>query len=96
MSIIKKWFNFDERQLTPTEKVQDAQGRVEGALSMFSLAVNEIDEANKTLQEALVEDQKNKEVLLAKVDNVDKNMGRANDEIAANNNLKERLKEFTK
>ena len=43
---------FKKKQLTPSMMIQKAIGVVENAVSMFNLAVMEIDKANEILRES--------------------------------------------
>lgn len=87
---------FKKVQLSPFEKVAQAQNKVASALSMFVKASSDITEANTILEDAKLESQKEKESLIAKLNNIENNIGRANDEINANNALREEFQKFIK
>jgi hypothetical protein len=86
--------NKIQRGLNSEEKLQLAQNKVGQAFSMFHDAYNSISEANKILGEAKQQDQENKEILLRRISNIDKNLEKTDDNIGVNLAVQEELLKF--
>jgi DNA-binding transcriptional MerR regulator len=86
LSLFKKVTN---RKFTTEERVQIATGKVKSALSLFQEAHAEIEQANQVLMEVVAEDK-------AKIQQLERNVQRADEELAMNFALQNKLAEFLK
>ncbi len=84
-----KLFKLKKKQTTSEERVQLAQNKITSSLNMFHSINKDIEEANATLEEVIVEDKQ-------KIKNIRLNLEKAESELQANKGLQEQLKNFLK
>lgn len=82
--------------LTPEQKIEAAQSKVNSAFIMFQQASDALTEANEELHGAVVESDNTIQSLKAKLDKEEYTKQAAQDEITANNKLAEKLSDFIK
>lgn len=88
---IRKW---KKRVETPEQIIEKAQNKVNEAFGMFQQAHDAIEEANFKHELAKEEAVKETESLKSQLANKERTVQKADDEIAANKKLQERLKDF--
>ena len=86
---------FKKKVLTPSMMIQKAVGVVENAVSMFNLAVSEIDKANEILKESKYQSQTKIESLEQELLNTKQIKEDAESKINAHLELREKLSQFT-
>lgn len=89
-------FNLSKKTVvkTPAMKISEAQQKVQDAFIMFSLASDELVQANKILKESIEENELNKKELTKKMLKVANEIEKSQSEILANNELKAKLELF--
>jgi len=86
---------FKKKQLTPSMMIQKAIGVVENAVSMFNLAVMEIDKANEILRESKDQSQVKIDSLEQLLSDTKQVKEEAELKINAHLELREKLSQFT-
>lgn len=75
-------------------KIKSAKGLIASATSMFTKAATEIDNANTILQDVKQLNSEERQQLINKITEIDKQRDIVSAEIAANNDLKKKLEPF--
>ena len=96
MKLFRFFRKRKEEIATPEMQIMDAQTQVNNAFIMFQQAQDSIDEANKKLDCACKEFDKEIESLRSKLEQKEASRQRALDEMKANNGLSEKIAPFVK
>ena len=87
-------FRKKKRELSPEEKLMQATNIVNTSLNMFKKAIDDVDKANKILEDSIEEGEKEITSLESQLAYKNLTKSKAQDQITANIGLKENLKKF--
>lgn len=79
---------------TPAEIVQAERDKVMNSFNMFKKLKDDVAESNDKIRSAAKESEKRRELYLAMIENEEKTIATADDELIANNRLIRKLNEF--